>query len=279
MKAISGKTVLLTGASGGLGNYIARALAQHGVKLALVAYPGVGLDVLRQETERTAGTRAISMANDLRDPVQRRAVVEQVTKEFGPIDILVNNAGIEHTSAYHDLPEDEILDIVRVNLEAAMILTRLVLPGMLQRRSGHIVSMSSLAGKANPAFQEPYAASKAGLIAFTYSLRATYRQEGVSASVIIPGFVEAGIYAKLKEVSGCAAPPLLGTSPPEKVADAVIRSILKDLPEIIVNPLPVRPLLAVMATMPRVGEWALAKTGGHDFFRRVLAAQKQRGKS
>lgn len=253
---------------------MARAFARLGANLALVAYPGAGLDVLRQETEHLGAT-TLTLASDLRDPQQRRSLVEEIRKRFGSVDILINNAGIEFTSAYHDLSEEQIHDIISINLEAAMLVTRLILPDMLQRKAGHIVNISSLAGKAAPAFQEPYAATKAGLIAFTFSLRATYRTSGVSASAIVPGFVEAGIYAKLKEKSGCAAPALLGTSPPEKVAGAVLRAIERDLPEVIINPIPVRPLLALMTLLPRLGEVLLRKTGGHDFFRRVVEAHKQ----
>lgn len=273
MKIQNGQTVVLTGASGGLGVFMARALAELGVNLVLVAYPGAELEAVRRETERL-GTRVVTFALDLRDAEQRRSVIEQAKARFGRIDILVNNAGVEFTSPYHELTEANITDIIGVNLEAAMILARLAIPDMLQRKSGHIVNISSLAGKAGPAFQEAYAATKAGLVSFTFSLRASYRREGISASVIVPGFVEAGIYAKLKERSGCAAPALLGTSPPQAVSAAVVRAIERDLPEVIVNPLPVRPLLALINLFPRVGEWATAKTGGHEFFRRVVEAQK-----
>jgi short-subunit dehydrogenase len=147
-----------------------------------------------------------------------------------------------------------------------------VLPEMLSRKRGHIVNISSLAGKSGPAFQEPYAATKAALIGFTSSLRGTYRGSGVSASAVVPGFVEAGIYAQLKERSGMAAPALL-VSRPEKVAQAVIKVIENDLPEIIINPLPVRPLLAFIALFPKVGEWLSDKTGANDFFRKVVEKQ------
>ncbi len=274
MRLEPGQTVLLTGASGGLGSYLTRKLQERGVNLALVAFPGSGLDDLREEV-RGKGVRAISLPSDLRDPSQRRDVVARVCKEFGRIDVLINNAGIEFTSPYHELSEQNILDVLRVNLEAAMVMTWLVLPEMLQRRSGHILNISSLAGRANPALQEPYAATKAGLIGFTYSLRASYRPSGVSASVVVPGFVETGIYERLRKCSGLSAPPLLGTSPPGKVVDAAVRAIERDLPEVIVNPLPVRPLLAFAAMFPRLGEWVLAQTGGHQFFRNVFEASQR----
>ena len=275
MKVQAGQTVLLTGASGGLGAHLTAAFSAVKTNMALVAFPGNDLEKLRADVLHCGG-KAIAFNSDLRDPQQRRHVVECTRKELGEIDILVNNAGVEFTSPYHELTEENILDVLRVNLEASMVMTWLVLPQMLKSRRGHIVNISSLAGKANPALQEPYAASKAGLIGFTYSLRATYRREGVSASVIVPGFVETGIYTRLKERSGYSAPALLGTSPPEKVIQAVMRALSNDLPEIIVNPLPVRPLLALLSLFPSFGEWALAKTGGHDFFRKVFEASKER---
>jgi short-subunit dehydrogenase len=272
MKLSPGQTALVTGASGGLGTYLTYALAKRGLKLALVAYPGMELEKLRAEVEHN-GVTAVYLAADLREAEQRHAVVDFVHRELGDLDLLVNNAGVEYTSNYDALSEKSIRDVLSVNLEAPMLLTRLFLPEMLRRKQGHIVNMSSLAGKSGPAFQEPYAASKAGLIAFTASLRATYRGTGVSASAIVPGFVEAGIYAALKKRTGCAAPLLLGASPPEAVVRAFLRAIEKDLPEIIVNPLPVRPLLALTALCPRLGEWLAGKTGANDFFRRAVENQ------
>ena len=273
MRIQSGQTVLLTGASGGLGMFMARALAKKGTSLALAAFPGAALEEVRAESEKL-GVKARVYALDLRDPAQRSQLIAEVRKEFGPIDILVNNAGVEFTAAYDDLTVENITETIAVNLEAPMVLSRLVLPEMLSRKQGHIVNISSLAGKSGPAFQEPYAATKAGLVAFTSSLRHTYRGTGVSASAIVPGFVEAGIYADLKKRSGMAAPALLGTSPPEKVAQAMIKAIEKNLPEIIINPLPVRPLLGLIALFPQVGEWAADKTGANDFFRKVVEKQK-----
>jgi short-subunit dehydrogenase len=271
MRIQSGQTVLLTGASGGLGIFMARAFAKMGTSLALTGYPGEALDEVRAESEKL-GVKARVYALDLRVPAQRSQLIADVRQEFGPIDILVNNAGVEFTAAYHDLTVENIGETIAVNLEAPMVLSRLVLPEMLSRKRGHIVNISSLAGKSGPAFQEPYAATKAALIGFTSSLRGTYRGSGVSASAVVPGFVEAGIYAQLKERSGMAAPALL-VSRPEKVAQAVIKVIENDLPEIIINPLPVRPLLAFIALFPKVGEWLSDKTGANDFFRKVVEKQ------
>lgn len=275
MKLQRTDTVLVTGASGGLGVHIVRALARHGVRLALVAFPGNELAAIRNEAEQQ-GCESIAIFSDLRDRKERHKLVDTVVQRFGRIDVLVNNAGIEFTSFYHELPEENILDVLSVNLEAPMLLTRLVLPSMLAQRRGHVVNISSLAGKSGPAFQESYAASKAGLIAFTTALRATYRHTGFSASVIVPGFVEAGIYTALKARAGHPAPKLLGALPPEAVARAVLAAIERDRLEIIVNQMPVRPLLALAAQFPGLGQWLTDKIGANEFFRQVAEAEQKK---
>lgn len=274
MKIQKDDVVLLTGASGGLGRFIAHALVEYRVRQVLVAHPGISLEELEQALKQRGG-EAIIITSDLRDATQRQQLIEKTRNRMGSIDLLINNAGVEHASVYHELSEEKIYETLRVNLEAPMILSRLVLPQMLERRRGHIVNISSLAGKSGPAFEEPYAATKAGLINFTTSLRATYRGSGVSASVIVPGFVEAGIYAKLKAKSGCSAPRLIGTSPPEAIPKAVLRAIQNDLPEVIVNPLPIRPLQAFISLFPSWGEWVVNKIGTNGFFRQVVQAQKE----
>jgi short-subunit dehydrogenase len=250
------------------------------MNLVLVAFPGEGLlEVCSAVTKE--GVKAIALDFDLRDAQQRQRVVSTTLKEFGRVDVLVNNAGLEASAFYHELSEEQIKDILTVNLEAPMLLTRAVLPGMLRQGHGHIVNMSSLAGKFGPGFQEAYTATKAALTAFTFSLRGTYRKTGVSASVVCPGFVEAGIYERMKKQIGRPAPGLLGAGvcSPEHVAQAVVRAIERDLPEIIVSRLPVRPLLALYPLSPSLGAWITDKIlGAHDFFRTVAEAQRRNHK-
>jgi NAD(P)-dependent dehydrogenase (short-subunit alcohol dehydrogenase family) len=275
MKIQPGDVVLLTGASGGLGIHFVKAFAKLGARLVLASFPGNDLQEIRAEVEKL-GCESIDMICDLRDPAQRVKLVELALNRFGRVDVLVNNAGVEFTAFYHELSEDQIASVLSVNLEAPMLLTRLLLPAMLAQKRGHIINISSLAGKSGPAYQEPYAATKAGLVAFTLSLRSTYRSRGVSASAIVPGFVEAGIYSRLKAQTGMSAPAWLGTSQPAAVVQAVLRAIVSDPPEMIVNPIPVRPLLAFTALFPRTGEWLTGKIGANDFFRRAVEKSKQR---
>ena len=151
MRLKSNQTVLLTGASGGLGTYIARVLAGFGLNQALIAFPGKDLPPLQKELENN-GIRAFYLVADLRLKNERHRVVNEVKKQFGSIDILINNAGVEFTAPYHVLSEDDINSVIQVNFEAPMQLSRLVIPDMLDRGAGHIVNMSSLAGKSATCF-------------------------------------------------------------------------------------------------------------------------------
>jgi short-subunit dehydrogenase len=266
MKPISRCSILLTGASGGLGGYICNDLAAQGATLALVAYPGTGLHELA-EALRSRGCRAVAMAADLQAAAERTKVIGWATREIGPIDVLINNAGVEYSSEFHRLTTQQIREVLCINLEAPMMLTRDLLPGMLERGFGRIINISSLAGKSGPACQESYAATKAALVAFTFALRATYRKQGVSSSVICPGFVETGIYSRIKKAAGRSAPALLAPCDPGMASRAVIRAINTDHPEVIVSRYPMRPVLAFNALFPRFAEWFAEHLGVNDFFR------------
>lgn len=274
MKELRGKNAILTGANGGLGVHLAHALAREGVNLLLVGYPGVGLEDLQRDVSKL-GSSAHTLVADLGTRGGREAVIKTALSKLGRVDLLVNNAGVEHNSIYHELSPESLRDIVAVNLEAPMNLAHQILPHMLQNRAGHIVNLSSLAGKSGPAMQEPYAATKAALSAFTLSLRSSYRGTGVSASTITPGFIETGIYTRLKEQSGRSAPFLLGACSPERVCQALLNAIRNDSPEIILNRFPIRPALALAMLFPRFGEWMVRVIGVHDFFRHVAATEKQ----
>ena len=271
MKTIRGTHALVTGGSRGLGPYIARALAGEGVNLTLTARSA---DSLRQVAEELTGggTRVQPIAADVCDEGARQQLLEEAESALGPIDILVNNAGIEAIVPYTDLPPDQIEAMIRTNLEAPLILSRLVLKGMIERRRGHVVMMSSLGGKKGSPYSATYAATKAGMIAWTSGLRIELEGTGVSASVICPGFVsEAGMFAERTQ----EAPRVLGTSTPEAVARAVLRAIQRDVGEIIVNPGPVRFMLVFEHLSPRFTRWALEKAGVYDYYRRQAEEERQ----
>jgi short-subunit dehydrogenase len=271
MRTIRGAHALVTGGSRGLGPYIARALAGEGAHLTLTARSA---DSLREVAEELAGngTRLHTVAADVCDDGARRRLVEEAESALGPIDILVNNAGIEWIVPYTDLTPDRIERMIRTNLEAPLILSRLVLEGMIERGHGHLVMMSSLGGKKGSPYSATYAATKAGLIAWTSGLRIELQDTGVSASVICPGFVsEAGMFA----VRTQKAPRVLGTSTPEAVASAVVRAIQRDVFEIIVNPGPVRAMMVFEHLSPGFARWVLEKAGVYDYYRKQAEEESQ----
>jgi short-subunit dehydrogenase len=238
--------------------------------VALAGNNATALDSLAQAV-RSWGCRAAVFEADLRFADQVARLARGANSLWGGIDVLVNNAGVEYSAPFHELTDGQLQEVLDVNLTAPMRLTHLLVPGMVERGAGHVVNVSSLAGKSGPACQEPYAATKAGLIAFTWSLRATYRQAGVSASAVCPGFVATGIYLRIVEQTGCRAPYLLGPVSPERVARAMMRAIRRDQAEVIVSKFPVRPILAVLAVAPGLGLRLVAALGTHEFFRRVAA--------
>jgi short-subunit dehydrogenase len=267
MKDLRGGTALLTGASRGIGVHIARALANEGMNLVLAARSESGLRSVASEVGQL-GASALVVPTDVSDDLARRALVAAAVAEFGAIDVLVNNAGIENTVHYHEQSEAEIEQIVQVNLLGTMMLTRLALPAMVVRGRGHVVNVSSLAGKAGTPYEAVYSTTKHGLMGLTRSLRQEYSGAGVSASVICPGFVsEVGMYADSIAATGVVAPRSIGTSRPEKVARAVIKAIKGDKPEIIVNPNAVRVLTTLAEASPTLGEWLMKRMGVADLFR------------
>ncbi len=216
MKDLRGRTALVTGASGGLGAHLARRLAREGMHVALTARRETELAALAEELE-ALGVRSAALPADLSDLAQVDPLLEGAEAALGPLDLLLNNAGMELAGAFTALTRDELTAMVDLNLTAPLLLTHRVLAGMLARRRGHVVFISSLAGKSGPAYDEPYAATKAGLIGLTQSLRAEYRREPVGFSVVCPGFIRGdGMYQRMVEAGLranrlWARPPSIGS--------------------------------------------------------------------
>ncbi|HEY7268232.1 MAG TPA: SDR family oxidoreductase [Dehalococcoidia bacterium] len=275
MKDLAGRTAVITGASRGIGVYVAKALAAQGMNLVLAARSAEGLEAVRAGLGGGAGVTTVP--TDVSKRADCQALIDEATKQFGAVDVLVNNAGIETIYSYHKLSLDEIDEVIDINLRGTMHLTWMALPGMLERRRGHIVNMASLAGKAGPAFGEPYGATKAGMIGFTQSLRGSYQSEGVSASAICPGFVDTGMYAAAREERPNAPKPATGVATGEQVGAAVVKAIRQDLPEVIVNPMPVRPLLALYGIAPGITERLTHLVDSNKMFReQAEMREKQR---
>ena len=230
---LQGATVVLTGGSRGIGAAAARELAASGARLALAARSADELEAVRADLAATGAT-VIAIPTDVTEPDDRDALVQLVEAQLGPPDVLVNNAGIEVIGPFREQTEDSIRSIFEVNILAAMSLTRLVLPGMLDRGRGHIVNMASVAGKTITPYNSVYSATKHAMVGWTHALRFELEGTGVSASVICPAFVAGdGLFARWGDERMAKKAGLLTTI--GEVARAVPRAIEKDQAEVVLS--------------------------------------------
>ncbi len=261
---VSGRTALLTGATGGLGRAIAAGLAARGASLMLSARKEDALVALAESLPGAENHRVL--VADLAEP----GAAEDLAERAAGVDILVANAGLPGAGWLAEFSPEEIQRALRVNLEAPMLLARALFPPMLERGAGHLVFVSSLSGKSASPRTSVYNATKFGLRGFALGLRADLGPRGIGVSLVSPGFVrEAGMFAE----AGAKTPPLMGTTTPAAVADAVVEAIEKDRVEIAVAPLldrvaahagMVSPALSVRAQSGAAGQKAAkAVTDGH----------------
>ena len=272
MRDLAGANALVTGASGGIGPYIARALAGEGANIAV---SGRRVDALEALVAELAGlgARAEPVPADLADPADAEALIERSEAALGPIDVLVNNAGVEFAAAFASQPTEELRTTVEINLWAPLLLTRRVLPGMLERGRGHVVFVASLAGKAPTPYEAVYSASKAALIGLTRSLRVEYREAPVGFSVVCPGFVAGdGMYQRMVE-QGIRSNRILGETTTDKVATAVLDALRRNRSQVIESGAPIKPLLALGELAPRAFERIVAAAGAAKIFRASAAAR------
>lgn len=278
MKIKKGDTAIVTGASRGLGVFVAKALAERGVRLVIAARTGAALDGVAAML-RQSGGEVIAVTADMGDPKSIAELAGTAAAHFGRIDILVNNAGVESTLRYDLRNADEIRQMIAINLTGPMELARLVLPGMIAAARGHIVNIASVAGLMPSAYEEPYTATKYGLVGFTKSLRLTAQDcnWNVGASAICPGFMAGtGIYEDMKNRFGVTAPASMGTRSAEEIGPAVIRAIEKNLPDVML--MKGRPrVVAGLATMaPRLFERIVKAVDSGSAFRKIAQERAKR---
>ena len=275
------KTAIVTGASHGIGPYIVRALAKEGINLVLAARSVDELEQVANAADmRATGVHVLTVPTDVTDRDARSALVSAAERTFGSVDVLVNNAGGDPQREFHHYTTDDVEALISLNLTGPIELTRLLLPGMLQRQQGHIVNISSMGGSVSFPYTEVYSAAKDGLIAFTHVLRADYRQAGVSSSVLILGPIkDAGTGARtMQEINQrMSAMGKASMSPPEAVAQAVLKSIRHDKAEIVVMPGPGRLMRALMTLFPGIGPAMNQMTGSTRVMKQVAdLREKQR---
>jgi uncharacterized protein len=257
---ISGSTALLTGATGGIGQAIARALKQRGARLILT---GRRTDVLEP---LAAELGARTLAVDLGVPAE----IDRLVREAGEVDILIANAALPASGRLDSFSLEEIDRALDVNLRAPIALAHALVGAMVGRGSGHLLFMSSLAGKAATPGTSMYNATKYGLRGFAAALRAELRENGVGVSAVFPGFIrDAGMFAD----SGAKLPSGVGTRSPEDVARAVVNAIERNRGEVDVAPVAMRLGAVFGGLAPEAAAKVTRRIGGDDIARQIAAGQ------
>jgi short-subunit dehydrogenase len=263
---LAGRTALLTGATGGLGRAIAKALVERGAILILSGRKAEALEALAAEL---AGDGHRIIPSDLAQP----GAAEKLAAEAGGVDVLVANAGLPGTGRLPEFSAEELTGTLRVNLEAPMLLARAVEEGMLERGSGHMVFVASLSGKSATPLSSVYNATKFGLRGFALGLRADLDPLGVGVSIVSPGTIrEAGMYAD----SGADPIPGLGTGSPAQVAAAVVKAIEQNKVEVTVAPVQQRLLAHFALASPGIAVKIASGDAGQKAAANVAAGQKDK---
>jgi 3-oxoacyl-[acyl-carrier protein] reductase len=219
-RQLEGRTALVTGASQGIGRAIARAFARHGANIVVTARSEDKLRALAVEAE-AMGVHALAVPADLSVENEINAAAAAASAKFGGVDILVNNAGIIHPRIpVAEFDSQLFRDVLNVNLIGAFLMTKALLPGMIERGYGKIINISSLGGRKGAAGRSAYRITKAGLISFTESLAAEVKQYGIDVNAICPGPVDTEGYREAFNTTGRAQNPKIGT--PEDIAHLAV---------------------------------------------------------
>ncbi len=258
-----GGNVLLTGASGGIGHAIARAIAPRSADLILTARRSEVLEPLAADL----GARVVVC------DLARQADLELLIEQAGRVDVLISNAALPASGLLLDLTQAEIDRMLEVNLRAPIALARALVPGMVTRRHGHLAFLSSLSGKTASPASSIYSATKFGLRGFALGLREDLRPHGVGVSVVLPGFIrEAGMFAD----SGASLPPGVSTRSPEQVARAVVSAIDRNRAEVAVAPLTMRLGASIGAVAPALASAVSRRMGSERIAADIAAGQRDK---
>jgi short-subunit dehydrogenase len=262
---LEGMTVLVTGASGGLGRAIARALHGRGARLVITGRREEALEELRAEL----GDGVRTLPADLADAASAAALAEGA----GDVDVLVANAALPGSGRYDDFSPEELDRALDVNLRAPMQLARALGPAMERRGSGHLVFVSSLSGKLASAGGSVYSATKFGVRGFASGLREDLHGTGVGVTVVFPGFIrDEGMFAD----ADVKLPPGVGTSTAGQVGEAVVRGIEKGRGEIDVAPLPMRVGAYFGLLAPGLSARIQRRLGGGDVAEQMAKGQRDK---
>ncbi len=194
----TGRVVVITGAASGIGQELCRSFARRGARIGLLDLEQSRLETFANELGQ-AGVRCAAVAVDVRQREQVQGAVRKIADNLGPVDIVIPCAGICRASTVDDLRIAELEEIVRTNFLGTVYMIEAVLPSMLERKRGHIVGISSLAGVRGIPFESAYSASKAAVAAYLESLRPELQPRGIAVTTVFPGYVQTPL---LDEING-----------------------------------------------------------------------------
>lgn len=256
--------MLLTGATGGIGQAIARAFAAEGASLVLT---GRRTDVLEPLAVELPSSRTLAVDLSVSGEVDR------LIAEAGDADVLVANAALPASGFIDDFSVPEVDRAIAVNLRAPIVLARAMAPRMAARGGGHIVLVSSLSGKAATSGSALYSATKYGLRGFGLAMREDWRDRHVGVSIVFPGFIsDAGMFAE----SGAKLPAGVGTRTPEQVAAATVRAVRRNRAEVDVAPLGLRAGAMLAQLAPSVSAALSRRLGAGSIARELAEGQRSK---
>jgi uncharacterized protein len=262
---LAGRTVLLTGATGGIGHAIARACAARGAQLVLTGRRAEVLEPLATELSARAVACDLSRAEE----------VARLLGEVGNADVLIANAALPASGLLSSFSVEEVDAALAVNLRAPMVLAHGLAAGMRARGHGHIVFISSISGKTASIGGSVYSATKFGLRGFALGLREDLRGTGVGVSTVFPGFIsDAGMFHEAE----VKLPGYVATRTPEQVAAGVVRAIEHDRSEVDVAPLAVRLGAAVAGLAPELSGRLQRRLGSDDIAAAMAEGQRNKRK-
>ncbi|WP_326685703.1 MULTISPECIES: 3-oxoacyl-ACP reductase FabG [unclassified Streptomyces] len=218
------KTAIITGSARGLGAATARRLAQEGARVVVTDIDGEGAEATAKELAGL-GHRAIAVRADITSGTDVDALMAAAAEEFGGVHILVNNAGFPRDTLLTKMTDTDWDTVIEVILKGSFLVTRAVMPRLIEQRWGRVVNISSRSYLGNPG-QANYSSAKAGIVGFTRALAAEQGRYGITVNAVAPGFMETeavrslGHYEKIRE-KAVAAQPLRRTGQPSDIADAV----------------------------------------------------------
>ncbi len=214
------RTALITGASQGIGRAIAMTFAREGANIVVTARSEGRLRALAAEAE-ALGVGALAAPADIGVESEINGVAEAAISRFGAIDILVNNAAIiQPRISVIDLDPQLFRDVLNVNLTGTFLITKALLPGMIERRSGKVINIASIGGRKGGAGRSAYRITKAGLISFTESLAAEVKQYGIDVNAICPGGVDTEGFRDAFKTAGRSENPTL--MHPDEIAEVAV---------------------------------------------------------